>query len=476
MTIIFAVAESAPFIKTGGLGDVAGSLPTALHKQGVDVRVIMPKYAMISEHLRKEFKPVTQFRVPVAWRNQYCGLEEFIYHGVPYYFLDNEYYFKRTGVYDEFDKAEQFAYFSRAVLECLQYLPDCQVTVLHCHDWHTALIPLMLKEFYGNNPNYNQIKTVFTIHNLKYQGIFGKEVLTDVIGLGEEYFTSDTLEFHKALNFMKAGLLYADRVTTVSPTYAKEIQTPYFGERLDGLLQKRSDNLIGIVNGLDYDLFNPDNDPFIKYPFSSSPRAKEKNKMHLQSILDLPVNNHVAMLSMVTRLVDQKGLDLLACVFEEILALDVQIVSLGTGESQYEDMLRHFAHKYPAKVAARFIFDDKLAHQIYAGADILLMPSRFEPCGISQMMAMRYGTVPIVRNTGGLADTVISFEEDSERGNGFCFDNYNAHDFLYAIQRAIKLFQENQKAWDMIKRNAMQTDFSWDRSARAYLELYEQLL
>lgn len=476
MTIVFAVAESAPFLKTGGLGDVAGSLPAALHKLGADIRVIMPKYTMIPEQFRKEFKPITQFRVPVAWRKQYCGLEELVYQGVPYYFLDNEYYFKRTGIYDEFDKAEQFTFFSRAVLESLQYLPECHAAVLHCHDWHTAMIPLMLKEFYWNNPNYNQIKTVFTIHNLKYQGIFGKEVLEDIIGLGEEYFTPDTLEFYEAINFMKAGLLYADRVTTVSPTYAREIQTPYFGERLEGLLQKRSNNLIGIVNGVDYELFNPNEDPFIKYPFYSSPQAKEKNKMNLQSILDLPVNKQVPMLAMVTRLVDQKGLDLLAHVFEEILTLDVQLVSLGTGESQYEDMLRYFAHKYPSKVAARFIFDDELAHKIYAGADMLLMPSRFEPCGISQMMAMRYGTIPVVRNTGGLADTVLSFEEDHEQGNGFRFDNYNAHDFLYVIQRAVKLYQEDQKAWDKVVGNAMQTDFSWERSACAYMKLYEELI
>jgi starch synthase len=475
MTIVFAVAEAAPFIKTGGLGDVAGSLPAALHRQGADVRVIMPKYSSISENFRKEFKSIIHFQVPVAWRNQYCGLEEMVYQGVPYYFLDNEYYFKRTGVYDEFDKAEQFAFFSRAVLESLQYLPHCQTAILHCHDWHTALIPLMLKEFYRNSPIHKQIKTIFTIHNLKYQGIFDKEVLEDIIGLGKEYFTPDTLEFNGAINFMKAGLLYADRVTTVSSTYAQEIKSPFFGEHLEGLLQKRSDNLIGIVNGLDYELFNPDEDPFIKYPFSTSPQAKQMNKMYLQNQLSLPVNNQVPILAMVTRLVDQKGLDLLAHVFEEILALDVQYVVLGTGEPQYEEMLRNFAQKYPQKVIAQLGFDDELAHHIYAGADILLMPSRFEPCGISQMMAMRYGTIPIVRNTGGLADTVISFEKDPERGNGFHFDNYNAHDFLYVIQRAVKLFQEDQKTWGRIKKNALQTNFSWNHSAQEYLKLYKEL-
>lgn len=466
MTIVFAVAEAAPFIKTGGLGDVAGSLPIALHKLGIDVRVIMPKYSLISENFRKTFKLIAQFRVPVAWRNQYCGLEERVYQGVPFYFLDNEYYFKRSSSYDEYDKAEQFAFFSRAVLESLQHLPNSRTTVLHCHDWHTALIPLMLKEFYRDNSGYYQIKTVFTIHNLKYQGIFGKEVLEDIIGLDENYFTSEALEFNQAINFMKAGLIYADRLTTVSPTYAREIQTPYYGEHLEGVLQKRSDRLLGIVNGLDYTIF----------PFSSSPQAKQKNKNHLQQLLKLPVNDHTALLAIVSRLVDQKGLDLLARVFEEILALDVQFVALGTGDTQYEDMLRCFAQKYPRKVAACIKFDDKLAHRIYAGADIFLMPSRFEPCGISQMMAMRYGTIPIVRNTGGLSDTVISYEEDQERGNGFHFDNYNAHDFLYTIQRAVKLFYEDQAAWNRIKENALQSDFSWDRSAQAYQKLYEDLL
>lgn len=260
MTIVFAVAEAAPFIKTGGLGDVAGSLPAALHRQGADVRVIMPKYSLIQENFRQEFKQITHFQVQVAWRNQYCGLEEMVYQGIPFYFIDNEYYFKRNSIYDEFDKAEQFTFFSRAVLESLEHLPECHTTILHCHDWHTALIPLMLEEFYQHNPCHYQIKTVFTIHNLKYQGIFGKEVLEDIIGLGEEYFTPDTLEFNQAVNFMKAGLLYADRVTTVSPTYAREIQTPYFGEHLEGVFKKRSDHLIGIVNGLDYDVFNPNKD------------------------------------------------------------------------------------------------------------------------------------------------------------------------------------------------------------------------
>ena len=476
MKIIFVVAEAAPFNKTGGLGDVAGSLPAALHRQGADVRVIMPKSYTIPEHLRNEFKPITHFQVPVAWRQQYCGLEETIYQGIPYYFIDNEYYFKRKTLYDEFDKAEQFAFFSRAVLESLLHIPEFHPDILHCHDWHTAMVPLMLREFYRQEPYHFRLRTVFTIHNLKYQGVFGREILTDVLGLREEFFQESLLEFNGGINFMKAALIYADKVTTVSPTYAREIQTPYFGEHLEGVLQQRADNVVGIVNGLDYEIYNPDKDSLIMYPFSSSPDAKQKNKSYLQNRLGLPVNDEVPLLGMVTRLVDQKGLDLLGYVFEEILSLEVQFVVLGTGEPQYEEILRHFAQKYPDKVAAHITFNEELAHQIYAGSDIFLMPSLFEPCGMSQMMAMRYGTIPIVRNTGGLADTVLSCEEDPEWGNGFHFDNYNAHEFLYVIQRAVRLYREDQQTWKHIQNNALATDFSWDRSARAYLDLYEDLL
>lgn len=476
MKIMFVVAEAAPFIKTGGLGDVAGSLPAALHRQGVDVRVIMPKSHSIPEHIRNEFKPMTHFQVPVAWRQQYCGLEETVYQGVTYYFIDNEYYFNRETLYDEFDKAEQFAFFSRAVLESLLHIPQFHPDILHCHDWHTAMLPLMLKEFYRQDPYHFRLRTVFTIHNLKYQGVFLREILSDVLGLSEEFFQESLLEFNGGINFMKAALIYADKITTVSPTYAREIQTPYFGEHLEGVLQQRADNVVGIVNGLDYEVFNPDKDPLIKYSFASSPEAKQKNKSYLQRLLGLPVKSDVPLLSMVTRLVDQKGLDLLIHVLEEILSLDVQFVVLGSGEPKYEEIMRFYAHKYPDKVAARILFNEELAHQIYAGADIFLMPSQFEPCGMSQMMAMRYGTIPIVRNTGGLSDTVLSFEEDPVRGNGFHFENYNAHEFLFVIQHAVRLFREDQQTWNYIKDNALATDFSWDRSARAYLELYEELL
>ena len=476
MKIVFVTAEADPFIKTGGLGEVMGSLPAFLHKQGVDVRVIMPKYSTISEHFQRELDHLAHFDVPVAWRKQYCGLDEMVYEGVHYYFIDNEYYFLRPRIYGEDDDAERFAFFSRAALESLIHIPGFKPDIIHCHDWHTALIPLMLKAFYSHEPLYYPIKTIFTIHNLKYQGIFSKEVLSDIVGLGMEYFTEDALEFHGAVNFMKAALLYADRITTVSPTYAQEIQNSYYGENLDGLLRKRSEFLMGILNGIDYQVYNPYKDPYLVLPFDNFPLAKEENKKHLQSIFGLPVRGDRAVLGMVSRLVDQKGVDLLAHVIEEILALDVQMVILGTGENRYEKMLRYLASKYPEKLAIRLEFSDKLAHEIYAGADLLLMPSRFEPCGISQMIAMRYGTIPVVRETGGLKDTIMPYNEMTGSGNGFSFINYNAHELLFAVQHALKIYQEDKLVWGNIRQNALTSDFSWDRSANAYIEIYESLL
>lgn len=476
MKIVFVITEADPFVKTGGLGEVGGSLPAFLYKQGVDVRVIMPKYSVIAEHFQSEFKHLAHFDVQVAWRKQYCGLDEMVYQGVRYYFVDNEYYFSRPRVYGEYDDAERFAFFSRAALESLIHIPGFKPDIIHCHDWHTALIPLMLKEFYNREPLHYPIKTVFTIHNLKYQGVFPKGVLEDIVGLGMEYFKEDALEFHGAINFMKAALIYADRITTVSPTYAQEIQNSYYGENLDGLLRKRSEFLMGILNGIDYQVYDPYKDPYLVMPYNNFPLAKEENKKHLQSIFGLPIQGNSAIIGMVSRLVDQKGLDLLAYVIEEILELDVQIVILGTGEIQYERMLRYFASKYPEKLAIRLEFSDKLAHQIYAGADMFLMPSRFEPCGISQMIAMRYGTIPIVRETGGLKDTVMPYNELNGTGNGFSFVNYNAHELLFTVQHALKIYQEEKQAWNNLRQNALTSDFGWDRSANAYIEIYESLL
>jgi starch synthase len=478
MKIVFVIAEADPFIKTGGLGEVGGSLPAFLHQHGVDVRVIIPKYSSIAKRFQRDFKHLAHFDVPVAWRKQYCGLEEIVYQGVPYYFIDNEYYFSRPNIYGEYDDAERFTFFSRAVLESLIHIPGFKPDIIHCNDWHTAIIPLMLKEFYCREPLYFPIKTVFTIHNLKYQGIFSPDVLGNIVGLGMEYFTPEALEFNGAVNFMKAALLYADHITTVSPTYAQEIQSSYYGEGLEGVLRKRSESLQGILNGIDYQIYDPNNDPYLVRPFNNSLLAKEENKKHLQRIFGLPVREDRALLGMVSRLVDQKGVDLLTHVMEEILALDVQLVILGTGENRYEQILRDFASLYPDKLALRLEFSDKLAHKIYAGADLLLMPSRFEPCGISQMIAMRYGTIPIVRETGGLKDTIVpcTASTDSASANGFSFINYNAHELLFAVQRAVKIYREDKPVWENIRQNAFAGDFSWDRSADAYIQIYESLL
>lgn len=362
------------------------------------------------------------------------------------------------------------------MLESLTHLPEFKPDILHCHDWHTGLIPLLKSEFYAKEPLYYSLKTVFTIHNLKYQGIFPKEVLTDVIGLNQRYFTEENLEFHGRVNFMKAGLLYADQITTVSPTYAQEIQYSFYGEKLEGILQKRKDSLLGILNGIDYQVYDPDTDPLIAVPYRSSPEAKEMNKGNLQRSLGLAEQVNRPLLGMVSRLVDQKGLDLLCFIMEEILMLDVQIVILGTGERQYEEKLQTFAEKYRDKFVFKNGFDDQLAHQIYAGIDILLMPSLFEPCGISQMIAMRYGTIPIVRETGGLKDTVIPYNEYTGEGNGFSFANYNAHELLFAVQRAVEIFDSDKTAWARLKNNAMKRDFSWESSASAYINIYKSLM
>lgn len=475
MKIVFVTAEADPFIKTGGLGEVMGSLPAFLHKQGVDVRVIMPKYSSIRQ-FPGECEHLAHFDVPVAWRKQYCGLEELVYEGVHYYFIDNEYYFSRPRIYGEYDDAERFAFFSRAALESIIHIPGFKPDILHCQDWHTALIPLMLKVFYSQEPLYYPIKTIFTIHNLKYQGVFAKEVLGDIVGLSMDYFREDALEFHGAVNFMKAALLYADMITTVSPTYAQEIQNPYFGEKLDGLLRKRSQSLIGILNGIDYEAYNPMTDPYLVKPSDNFRLTKEENKKRLQGVFGLPIRGDKAVLGMVTRLVDQKGIDLLTRVLKEILEQDVQLVILGSGEKKYEEVLSFFASKYPDKLALKLEYSDKLAHEIYGGADMVIMPSRYEPCGISQMIAMRYGTIPIVRETGGLKDTVIHFNELTGAGNGFRFTNYNAHELLFTVQRAVRLFQDDKSAWEKICRNARESDFSWDTSAKAYIEIYEALL
>jgi starch synthase len=474
MKVLFVASEGVPFVKTGGLGDVIGSLPKELQKQDVDVRLVLPKYGEISQEFRKKMTVKASFTVPLGWRNQYCGIEELLYNGLHCYFIDNEYYFKRQGVYGYGDDAERYAFFCRAVLEALPHL-DFAPQILHCHDWQTGMIGAFLKAHYQRNPYYTRINTIFTIHNLQYQGIFSKAILGDVLGLSEEYFTIDGIEYYGQINAMKAGLVFSDLITTVSNTYVEEIQTPYFGEGLDGLLRARNRDLYGVVNGIDYEVYNPETDPHISVTYDEKNVQKQENKMKLQERLGLPVRPEVPLLAIVSRLVQAKGFDLLACFLEEILAMDVQLVVLGTGEEQYQALFRHAAWRHPDKVSANIQFDERLAQQIYAASDLFLMPSRFEPCGIGQLIALRYGSLPVVRETGGLKDTVQSYNEHTGAGNGFSFTNYNAHDMLHTIKRAIGFFYD-KPVWLNIVQNAMRTDYSWHESARRYQALYRKLL
>lgn len=475
MKVLFAIAEADPFIKTGGLGDVGGSLPRAINKQNGLLRVIMPKYSSIPQSFLKEMRYVISFNVDLAWRRQYCGLWELIYEGVHYYFIDNEYYFKRAGIYGYDDDGERFAFFNKAVLESLIRMSDFRPDIIHCNDWHTALIPMMLKEYYSSNPFYYGMKTIFTIHNLHHQGIFAKEILQDVLSLSPDSNGARNLEFHEAANYLKGALLYSDLITTVSPTYSEEILDPYYGEGLDAFLRQRKEDLCGILNGIDYEKYDPCLDPAL---VCHAPEAhwKKENKLHVQMLFNLPINDQVPVLAIISRLVEQKGLDLLSHIIRELMELDLQIVVLGTGDYKNEETFRYFAARYPEKLGIKFLFHEEWAHKIYAGADMLLMPSRFEPCGLSQMTAMRYGTIPIVRETGGLKDSVIPYDGKKDTGNGFTFGPYNAHELLYTVQKAVKLYHEDQVAWQGLVHRAMETDFSWDLSAQKYLEMYGALM
>lgn len=474
MKVLFAAAEAVPFAKTGGLADVIGSLPKELRKLGIDARIMMPKYSDIPVQFTAQFRKIAEQTVPVGWRNQYCGVETFDCDGVPFYFLDNEYYFRRAGLYGYYDDGERFAFFSRAIPHVLPHI-EFQPDVLHCHDWHAAMAIVLLGAHYQRDPFYQHIRTLFTIHNLKYQGVFAAEVLGDLLSLGAEYFTPETLEFHGAVNFMKGGLVFADAVTTVSPSYAAEIQTAWYGEQLEGILAKRQDELHGILNGIDWERYNPSADPalFNHYTWRSSKR-KQQNKTKLQEQLGLPVSESTPMVAIVSRLVEPKGLDLVTRVLDELLELDLQLVVLGTGDEKYESMFRVAAHQRPDKVSANLYFDEVLASRIYAASDIFLMPSKFEPCGIGQLIAMRYGSLPVVRETGGLKDTVIPFDESSHSGHGFRFANYNAHDLLYSLKRALDYYRQPDY-WSKLVQQAMKQDFSWNRSAKLYRDVYQNL-
>lgn len=476
MKILFAVSECIPFIKSGGLADVAGSLPKELVNQGTDIRVILPNYGMIGQKYKQKMKKVTDFTVKVGWRNQYCGIMELKLDGVTYYFVDNEYYFKRDGLYGYFDDGERFAFFNRAVLDAIAHLnfsPD----IIHCHDWHTGMIPFLYRVEYYRKPGYEFIRTIFTIHNLMFQGVFPKETLDDLLGIHSKYFNQDHLEFFGNINFMKAGLVSADMITTVSPTYLDEIQTAYFGEKLDGLLRKRKSDLKGILNGIDDEFYNPANDSLIHQTYDvQSLNKKLENKRYIQKTLGLPENDDIPIVAMITRLTSQKGLDLVKRVFHDMMAEQIQMVVLGTGDLEFEWFFREMEHRYPDQVRVTIGFNEEWAHQLYAGSDLFLMPSKFEPCGLGQMIAMRYGSIPVVRETGGLNDTVQAYDEWSDKGNGFTFTNFNAHDMLYTLRRALTFYHYEKPVWRKLVKTTMEMDFSWAQSAFQYNRLYSELI
>ena len=479
--IAFASAEAAPFVKTGGLGDVAGSLPHALKAAGADVVVFVPKYDTIAQEYKDRMEHLCDFYVPLGWRNEYCGLERLNHEGVDYLFVDNERYFSRGYPYGFFDDGERFAYFSKAIVEALQYLPhtldNFTCDVLHCNDWHTAMAPVFLREFYQALPLYQNVKTVFSIHNIAFQGQYSAKVLNDILGLAHIPAAAFQLTCGPdAINYMQGALNYTDAITTVSPTYAEEIKTPDFGEHLDGILRRRAPILQGIVNGIDTNGFDPATDPRIAQNFTVEDRSgKAVCKARLQEELGLEVRDDRPLMVMVTRLTRQKGMDLVTYALDRILAGGVQVAVLGTGDTEYENALRYFEGKYPGTMAARIQFDPALSQRMYAGADLFLMPSLFEPCGLSQMIAMRYGTLPIVRETGGLKDTVIPYNCYTGEGTGFSFAHFNGDEMADAVFRAARLFWDDRAAFNGLVENAMKADFSWKRSADAYIALYHNL-
>ncbi|MBR5618436.1 MAG: glycogen synthase GlgA [Clostridia bacterium] len=471
MKVLYASSEALPFVASGGLADVAGSLPHALRRRLVGCRVVLPLYGTIPQELRDTMQFITNITVPVAWRRQYCGIFEARHGGVIYYLLDNEYYFKRGSIYGHYDDGERFAFFARAILEMLPHIgwkPD----VIHCNDWQTALTPVYFQTMYANREGYENIKTVFTIHNIQYQGRYGIDILEDVFGLSKD--DAYLVEYNGDVNLMKGAIECAHKVTTVSPTYAEEILDPWFSYGLDPILRERSFKLQGILNGIDVQLYDPENDPMILTPYSADkPQGKALNKAHLQSVMNLEQNPQAPLIGMVTRLVAQKGLDLVRVMLDELLqTTDAQIAVLGSGDYEYEEFFRYIEGKYPGRAGVRIGFIPELAHKIYAGSDIFLMPSKTEPCGLSQMVALRYGSIPIVRETGGLRDSVQ--DSGDGEGNGFTFRSYNAHDMGHAIRRALMGYRDAE-GWMTLTRRAMECDNSWTRSAAEYIRMYKSL-
>ncbi len=477
--VLFAASEGVPFSKTGGLADVVGSLPKCIDREYFDVRVCIPKYMSMKQEYKDRLQYVTHFYMDYNGTSVYVGVLETVLDGVHYYFIDNEHYFGGGKIYtdDALFEIERYAFFSKAVLSMLP-LVGFQPNVIHCHDWQTGLIPVYLNERFQGDLFFHGMKTVFTIHNLKFQGKWNPKTVQRITGLDASYFTPDKLEAYKDANLLKGGLVYADAITTVSDTYAEEIKTPFYGEGLDGLLRARKGDLRGIVNGIDFEDFNPATDPHIvqNYTVANFRKEKKKNKRALQEALGLEQDDKKMMLGVVSRLTDQKGFDLIAYVMDELCQDAIQLVVLGTGEERYENMFRHFAWKYSDKVSANIYYSEEMSHRIYAACDAFLMPSLFEPCGLSQLMSLRYGTVPIVRETGGLKDTVQAYNEFEHTGTGFSFTNYNAHEMLNSIRYAERIYYDRKIEWNRIVQRGMEQDFSWQASARKYQEMYDWLI
>ncbi len=475
VSILLAAFEATPFFKSGGLGDVAGTLPRYVVSDNYDIRVILPKLGNIPQKYVDKMEYMESFSVPLGWRNQYCGLFNLKFMGVTYYFIDNEFYFRRSQAYGEFDDGERIAFFSKAILESIMHIPDFMPDILHCNDWHTALTPVYLREYYMQIPGFERIKTIYTVHNLKFQGMFSDTLIGNILGLAGTP-AENQIRIGSAVNYMQGALKYSDILSTVSPTYAEEICTPYYGEHMDGIFNARKASLVGILNGIDYKEFDPLHDKYIDYHYSiQTVKNKVNNKLQLQKELGFEVNPDIPMYVLISRLTEQKGLDLVTYILPQLMERRMQLVVLGIGDRQYEEAFAWHASQHPEKMAALLKFDATLSNRLYAAGDAILIPSRFEPCGLTQMMAMRYGNLPIVRETGGLKDSVIPYNEFTGEGTGFSFANYNAHELLATIDNSLTVWYENPKAWAKMQKQAMKKDYSWHSSAKQYRKLYRTL-
>ena len=475
MKVLFITSESVPFLKTGGLADVAGSLPAYLKKEGVDIRVVMPLYSKISEEYKKGMEHLGHFYVDLGFRHQYAGVLSYVYKDVTYYFIDSEFYFNRPNIYGEEDDGERFIFFSKAATMLPKFL-DFKADIIHSNDWHTGIVPLFREDFAKGDSFYGDMKTVHTMHNLKYQGVLPSSTLEEVAGLSKSYYNEDGVKYYNNINLMKAGIVYSNILNTVSRTYAGEIKNSFFGEGLEGIINQHSGKLRGIVNGIDYDEYNPKTDKKIAKNYDlKTIEDKKKNKLALQEMFGLPKREDVPMIAMVSRLVAMKGLDLVATIIEELLQEDIQFVLLGTGDKEYEEMFKNFEYKYPEKMAARIYFNEDEAHLIYAGSDIFVMPSMSEPCGISQLISLRYGTIPVVREVGGLKDTVEPYNMYTGEGNGFSFENFNAHELLFTIKRALFLYKDEEIWYNLIEQ-AMNSKNDWEQSSKEYIAIYNELM